>query len=221
MSDNFKKLPKERLRDVQALAWRVLVNNGINSLPVDIYKICQSEGIFLLGYPTNASIIAEMGFGDSMKNDIGFCCKKMIFFSEELSECEKRVTIAHELGHVLMHTDCHVKDNYPCKSETVRTMAEEEASLFADRLLCPTAILNFIGVNSAEEIAELCQVDMETAKRRYIRLCRARAFDKKRRSENKRSTFLLSGMEKMLYENMKDFVEANKISRESKSKEDS
>ena len=211
MSDNFKKLPKERLRDVQALAWRVLINNEITSLPVDLHKICRKEGIILLGYPSQAKVIEEMGFGDSMREDVGFCVNRIIFYSENQSEPEIRATIAHELGHVFMHTDCKVSDSYPCPTETVRAMAEEEASLFADRLLCPTAILNFIGVNSAEEIAKLCNVDMETAKRRYVRLCRARAFDKKRRSENKRSTFLLSGMEKMLYENMKDFVEANKL----------
>ena len=89
-------------------------------------------------------------------------------------------------------------------------MSESEARAFADRILCPTAILNFLGVNSAEEIAEICGVDMEMAKRRYVRLCRARHFDKKRRNDNGRGTFLLNGIERLLYENMKDFIEANK-----------
>lgn len=212
MSMNFKDIPKERLRDIQALAWRVLINANISSLPVDLKKICAEEKILLLGYPSHAKYIEEMGFGDSMREDVGFCVNRVIFYSEEQSEAEIRTTIAHELGHVFMHTDSIVGDRYPCPTPTVRTLAEEEASLFADRLLCPIGILNFMGVDSAEEIERICNVNTETAKRRYIRLCRARAFDKKRRNENKRSTFLLSGLEKMLFDNMRDFVEKNKKS---------
>ena len=151
-----------------------------------------------------------MGFAEQMENDVGFCIDRLICYSDYVPVEEQRTVLAHELGHLLMHTNTRSSDNYPTRTPTERAKAELEARAFADRILCPTAILNFLGVNSAEEIAEICGVDMEMAKRRYVRLCRARRFDKKRRNDNQRGTFLLNGIERLLYENMKDFIEANK-----------
>ena len=64
------------------------------------------------------------------------CRQKFVHINSRLSEAETRLTLSHELGHVLLHP----KDNtYFLRSKTLLSVGrfEQEANLFAVHFLIP------------------------------------------------------------------------------------
>lgn len=115
--DNYKKS-----RD---LSWKILYECGINSLPVKVTKVAKFYDIKIVkdtqGFlqPTESGLV-------SFVND-----KPYIIIDDSDSTQRKRFTIAHELGHILLN------HNYNC---LIKEM-EEEANVFATRLLEPACVL--------------------------------------------------------------------------------
>jgi Zn-dependent peptidase ImmA (M78 family) len=116
---------------------------GLPKLPIDIKKIATSLGVSVMGHD----------FGDEMsgvlvlKDDKG-----TIGFNKDQSESRKRFTIAHELGHYILHKNNHNDvfvdrdfiimyrrgtENY---SET-ELIQEQEANAFAAAILMPEHLI--------------------------------------------------------------------------------
>ena len=198
------------------MAWRVLINNKVSSLPVDIFEICRAEGIFLFTYKSAETILKELNIDEQNRDSDAFCFGRFIFYDDTKPLTRQRFSIAHELGHILLHLadekyDAErfrkVKDELPCRTNSTET----EANTFAARILAPLCVLQYLNVSSPEDIARLCDIGYTAARLRFERLCKIRARSAKRRREKGFGTFLIEGYERLVLDNFMDYIEKNRL----------
>ena len=88
------------------MAWKILLECGIDALPVRPSVICDHYGWVLADYHTGASSIALLGLEGMTKQTDGFCAvtknHTYIFFDSTLPAGRQRFTIAHEMGHLVL-----------------------------------------------------------------------------------------------------------------------
>ena len=121
----------------------------------------------------------------------------------------QRFSIAHELGHILMHI-AGGPTVFNRENGKNSDPIEAEANIFASRLLSPLCVLQFMDVNSAEELAELCDIGISSALIRFSRLCEMRKRSAEMRREGRHGSFLTSRLERQVYEGFKDYIEEYK-----------
>lgn len=143
MADDF-----ERARNIAAdferaknFAAQILVKYSLTDPPVDSLKIATNEGIRVVFKRLPDDLRNEVsGFFDPNYN-LG---KGAIVINEDISPSRMVFTIAHELGHVLLHEDIRKSDKI--SSVQYRTnnwqigckpCEEQEADVFAAHLLMP------------------------------------------------------------------------------------
>ncbi|MBN9483105.1 MAG: hypothetical protein BGO70_01210 [Bacteroidetes bacterium 43-93] len=130
----------------------ILQSLKINSLPVRIEDIAKSMGLQVISYPFTEDISGTL----IVQNNIG-----IIGFNQFESKVRRRFTIAHELGHFMLHRDysdifldkqynAHVKNDENVKqyfrvnnpNETITSQAlEQQANAFAAAILMPEELL--------------------------------------------------------------------------------
>lgn len=194
--------------------WRLLIKHKIDSLPIDIMKICREEKIPVFTYRTGRNFIESFGLEEHIADNDAFSICGIIFYDETKPMRRRRFSIAHELGHIILHTDhtSHVQ----CRASLETTdPVEAEANIFASRLLAPLGVLQMLDVSSAREISEICDISYSAAKLRYSRLCEIRRRSSERRRDKNHGTFLLSRLEREVVENFSEFINANKRERSS------
>ena len=198
-------------RKARDLAWKMLISNGINSLPVDVISICRKEKINLFTYKQGETIIKSLGLEDNTVDNDAFSINSMIFYDDTKLRERQRFSIAHELGHIFLHSETSGKATiYNREPKSDDNPLEVEANIFASRLLAPLCVLQFLNLNSIKEVAEFCDISFSAAKLRFSRLCEIRQRSSARRKEKNHGTFLISKLERQLVENFKDFIEKNK-----------
>jgi Zn-dependent peptidase ImmA (M78 family) len=133
-----------RRRHIRALAERLLLANRIETAPVDAKQVAKSLG-------------AEVQYQPADENLSGFILRNrkrrsaIIGVNSNHHPNRQRFTIAHEVGHFLLHDhdDIHV-DHMDCglivrrrneDSSKGEDDYEKEANLFAAELLMPAAFL--------------------------------------------------------------------------------
>lgn len=197
-----------RARD---FAWSVLIEHGISELPVDVRKICRERKITLLTYKQSVDFIKTLGLEAEVAENDAFCLESVIFYNDEMPPRRQRFSIAHELGHILLHTGdknqpaAYNREPYP-ECDPIET----EANVFAARLLAPLCVIQFLNLNSANEISEYCDISYTAAQNRFKRLCEVRARSSRRKRTKNHGTFLLSSLERRVAENFKVYIERNK-----------
>lgn len=175
-------------RDV---SWFVLITTETKELPVSVSKICDRYMIGLHKYSSTEALMLPDTLKEDMTNNDGFTiannCDYHIFYNDKCTDERSRFVIAHELGHILMgHLD----------KEKTEDM-EQEANVFASRLLMPSCVLNMLQVDTAEKIAETCHVSLESATHRFERL----------KELNKRGFFGKHRFEKKVIQNFREFTQ--------------
>jgi len=145
-------------------ATKVLEENYVIEPPVDVRAIAGNYGID----------IKETVFPEKFSRVLGFITPNKdretatMVINENDSEESKLFTIAHELGHWLLHKEEILKD--PDKTVLLRTSLgdeskddlEKEADAFAAELLVPMTFMEKIGKDeSVEEIAKRFGVSKE------------------------------------------------------------
>ena len=104
---------------------------------------------------------------------------------------QKRYTIIHEIGHIVLgHTD----------SDDRSDIDEYAAERFAIGVLAPACVLWGLGVQTAEEIADLCNISITSAKIREKRMQELYA----------RNKFLTSPLERQVFEQFSSFINNKK-----------
>ena len=193
------------------LAWKILINNGIKRLPVDVASICQNEKISLFTYKQSEELIKSLGLeANTVEND-AFSLNSVIFYDDTKPRERQRFSIAHEIGHIFLHSKTSGKATvYNREPSPNDNPIENEANVFASRLLAPLSVLQFLNLNSIKEIAEVCDISFSAAKLRFSRLCEIRRRNSERRKEKNHGTFLISKLERELVGNFKEFIEENK-----------
>lgn len=178
-------------KDVRDAAWQCLIDCGIKHLPVNLnevtkqfnIKVIKNSSINLLGPSENgASVLYEK--------------ECFIVFDDENTPQRCRFTIAHELGHILLGHP--TRDGYHARTiDKERPQIESEADMFAIRLLAPACVIWGLGLHTAEEIAKVCNISFTAAKIRAERMDML----------YKRKKFLISPLERKVYEQFKGFID--------------
>jgi Zn-dependent peptidase ImmA (M78 family) len=134
-----------RRRHIRALVERLLLTHQLDSAPVDVERLAESLGINVQYQPADEDL---SGFILRNRKKRG----TVIGVNSTHHPNRQRFTIAHEIGHFLLHDqeDFHV-DREDCgfvvrrrneESSTGEDTDEKEANLFAAELLMPVAFLD-------------------------------------------------------------------------------
>ena len=160
-------------------------------LPIDVMKIAKDAGVHIVKDSDAHVLVGEYG-------RIYFKNKRwMIVYDDTHPREIKRYIIAHELGHMFMaHNITKIKYSIRGKDKFDPGPSEDHANSFADRLLCPACVIWAAEMNSAEEIAKYCDVDMALANRRHKRMITLR----------KRNKFLTSPDERKLFNHFLPYI---------------
>ena len=193
------------------LAWKMLLNDSISCLPINVVNICKKEKINLFTYKQGENFIKDLELEEHTKENDAFSINDMIFYDDTKPSQRQRFSIAHELGHIFLHSETSGKATvYNREPAPTDNPIETEANIFASRLLAPLCVIQFLNLNSAKEIAEYCDISYTAAKLRFSRLCEIRKRNSERRKEKKHGTFLLSKLERQVIANFAEFIEKNK-----------
>ena len=121
-----------------------MINDYKLTPPINLRSLCENLHIK----------IKEVDFDDDLS---GMLTKQTIYLSTNIHENRKRFTLAHELGHYLIHKK---QDNsykgVRFRSEHIASQEkneEREANLFASLLLIPTQFIND-DIKDLKEISE-------------------------------------------------------------------
>ena len=178
--------------NVRGSAWRCLNDFNISSLPVDVIGIAKAADIRMVKNSDIGSLE-----GDELASTVAIEDTLTIIYDDQAPIEGVRYSIAHELGHIFLgHETSKIKYSNALGFKQTAS-AEKQANSFAVRLLCPACIIWALGLDSPEDIAQYCRVDISVAKSRYERM----------KTLNKRNKFLTDPLEKELFERFGEYVE--------------
>lgn len=126
-----------RKREIRIKADCFRVNCKISRYGIiDLFKECERLGYKLLRYPLGES--ADLGFTVKKGEDI-------VIFTNSCSRLSREIfTLAHEIGHVILHpvdTNSFIDDNITINGRST-DVKEQEANYFAACLLMPSDDVN-------------------------------------------------------------------------------
>ena len=148
----------------------------------------------------NVRVLRDTEYGRSFFNGKRWS----IVYDDTCSSEQIRFTIAHELGHIFLgHRLARIKYS-DAMSFTKQSTIEKQADMFAIRLLCPSCVIWGLGLNSPQEIADICHVDIAIAEKRFERI----------RVLNKRNKYLTDHTERELYEKFSRYISNTVYERE-------
>lgn len=179
-------------------SWQALIDNKIDSLPVDIIKVANDNGITLLKN-SNAHELRAGESGISIYDGDEW----FIIYDDSIDNLgHRRFTVAHELGHIFLGHPLIA--GFHKRSIGINVPStENEANIFASRFLAPACALWGLGLRSAADIARVCELSHEAAEIRAERMVEL----------YKRGKFLTSPLEKQVFEQFKGFIEENRPQR--------
>jgi Zn-dependent peptidase ImmA (M78 family) len=166
------------IKKIEALASSILTELNIKSAPIDIKAVAKSMGAAIKPYDLGEKISGML----LITNNEG-----IISYNPRESIVRQRFTIAHELGHLLLHKETqdvfvdkqfqvHFRDE---NSTTGQDVQELQANAFAAALLMPKDLLltevkkhNFdLGDESAiKDLAKLFNVSLQAMTFRMVNL---------------------------------------------------
>lgn len=190
----------KRARDT---AWRLLLDSGVDRLPVSINSICKMVGVKLHAYTKAQRLLRQSELDFAAQQTDGFCLHLIgeyhIFFDDTLPVSRQRFTIAHELGHITLgHIQEGERTIINREPSSLDAPEEIQANQFAARLLAPACVLHELRVFSPDRIAELCNISSAAAQ---IRAARMEVLEK-------RGKFYLSPLERAVREQFSDYIKA-------------
>lgn len=171
----------EIYKHVRDSSWKCLLECGINNLPTNLSKICKH---FNIGIIKNSSLQENKLLDSERAKNMMVNNKWYIVVNDSDSMAVQRYSIAHEIGHILLGNDS----------------SEYEAERFAIGILAPACVLWGIDVHSAEDIAKICNISPTSAQIRAERM----------EILYKRNKFLVSPLERQVFEQFSDFINSKK-----------
>ncbi len=200
----------DEYKDIRDEAWRVLAENDISELPVDLTAICDAQSIDVYSYTEAEVLISSLHIEKQLKA-AGFTVlipdgRKIVLYDDALPFEMRRWLIACGIGCFILGFARIER----CNERTVLLLTEEElkqAGIFAGRLLAPLSVLWGMGVQSAQEIARVCRIPKATAEKRFARLLEMEERNLERGMQTGQGTMFLSGYERSAYRKFARFTE--------------
>lgn len=151
-------------------AVKELLENGINSLPItteQIETILNSKGFKIINYDISykkhTEILEGLGVLSLASRTKAFTYvhkkEKFVFIKMNVSANEKRLLLAHELGHISLR---HVSNNTVVgyrPGGLIDEGQEDEANAFALDFLAPVCVLNRKHINTSQKISGFTLLD--------------------------------------------------------------
>lgn len=155
---------------LQNAAWRFILEQNIDSLPVDPFRIALQNGWIIYTYEEFATLVNKSvetlieryendGFAFWSRRDGCF----IICYNSSLPFSVCRWTLLHEMAHIYLN---HISADSPLLSRVrtkERSLLEVEAQGFARRVLCPSIVLHDCKAFEPDEIMRLCGISREAA----------------------------------------------------------
>lgn len=162
----------EHYKNARNKSWEVLIAYGINSLPVDLWKIAKHFNLCI--HPYSKTNLIGLLKEDVSQGD-GFIVyldgKKEIFINDKIhNRNRRRFTVAHELGHGILSHDISQVHYRNSEIDSQTDAQEAEANVFARDILMPATVLAALDIHTPEEIMALCDISYQSAKIRAERL---------------------------------------------------
>ena len=136
---------------------------------LDLFKECERSGYKLIRYPLGHD--ADLGFSLKKDNDV-------IIFTNSCSRLSREIfTLAHEIGHVMLHFNDEPSfvDNNHSISGYDSNENEQEANYFAACLLMPEEVINrFIDLelpefqNNGLSAMDIARISMSLSLRMWV-----------------------------------------------------
>lgn len=168
---------------LQESAWRFLLDQNINALPVDPFRLASQNGWLVYTYEEFATLVhrSVQDLINRYENDgFAFWSRRdgcfIICYNAALPFSVCRWTLLHEIAHIhLRHINSQTTILSRVRTED-RPLFEREAQGFARRVLCPSIVLHNCKAFEPEQIMRLCGVSGEAAGYRseYIKKLEAR-----------------------------------------------
>lgn len=188
----------EHYKEARDMSWKALLDSGINSLPVDLWKIAEHFNLNIHSY--SKSSVIQLFREEVLQGDGFIVCigdKKEIFINDKINHRpRRRFTVAHELGHGILNHDIskiHYRNN---ENDSQTDMQELEANVFARDILMPATVLAALDIHTPEEIMKICDVSRRSAEIRAERM----------EELYKRNLFNLHPTERKVRELFDDFI---------------
>ena len=181
-----------RYKDLRNATWQVIIDFNINSLPVVLSDITDKLGIKIL----NNSDVNHLKEGERGVT-LRFGDDWYIVVNDAESVPIRRFTIAHELGHILLGHMLIDKAKY--RTFKARNPEEQEADMFAARLLAPACILHEIKALTPEQIKSVCNISITAARARAERMAILEA----------RNKYYLHPLERQVRQQFSEFISKN------------
>ena len=154
-------------------------------------------------------MIRKMGLEYNTSNNDAFSIGRVIFYDDTKPITRQRFSIAHEIGHIVLH-DHDGATLFNRELSPNDDPLETEANIFASRLLAPLIVLHSLNVRSPEDIVRKCNISIIAATIRWERLFAIRQRDTEMYRKSGRGCFLLSHLERQVLNNFSNYIDRNK-----------
>lgn len=178
-----------KYKNVRNASWQAFIDFGIDKLPVSVNVIAKMLDI---------KVIKNSDIHELKKGERGVTMeingKWYIVFDDNEPVPVCRFTVAHELGHILLGHTMYQKKKY--RTFVFRDEEEQEADMFAVRLLAPACVLHELQVLNSNDIAQLCNISLQSAMYRAERM----------KELEKRNKWYTHPLEQQVYNQFEKFI---------------
>lgn len=178
-------------RNIRDCAWQCLLDFHVDRLPVNVSEIAWSAGVHVV----KNSKFNKLHLGEHARSYFDGRTWIIVYNDAENSVIS-RFAIAHELGHYFLGHAAACAEYAHLRDTSKKSKSEQQANMFALRLLCPACVLKDMDINSADEIARICRVPFPQAEARYQRL----------KELKKRNKYFTAPIELEVYKNFEKYL---------------
>lgn len=183
------------MKTAELAALQCLAYNKISELSVSLTTIARNSSVKIIKN-SDANELQPDESGISLLIGMEY----FIVYDDTQSKGRCRFTIAHELGHIFLgHLLTGTKETRAAVSK--RPIIEQEADLFASRLLSPTCVLWGLGLKMPAQISKFCGLSYTASKIRCYQM----------QPIYKRNEYTMCDLEREVYGNFKEFIDKNKM----------